>query len=52
MEAEGREFGRIDRRDQHLLLTRRDDGVGLGQPCKLRLTKQIGLGSDEVALSS
>src|SRR5690348_11253454 len=48
MKAEGREFRRVDRHDQHLLLAGRDDGISLRQPRKLCLTEQIGLGSDEV----
>src|SRR5438128_10469895 len=47
MEAKRPEFRRVDRRDQHLLLARRDKRVGLGQPGKAGFTKQIGLGSNE-----
>jgi hypothetical protein len=48
MEMEGREISRVDRRDQRLLLARRDERVGLGQPGKAGFTKQIRLDSDAV----
>src|SRR4029077_16746498 len=51
METERRELRRLDRRDQHLLLARRNEPAGLGQPGKAGVTKQIGLGSDEVHFS-
>src|SRR5271166_6005593 len=39
MEAEGREFRRVDRGDQHLLLAGCDERSGLGQPGKSWFTK-------------
>src|SRR5271163_363737 len=47
MELEGREFRRVDRRDQHLLLAGCDDGISLRQPREAGLTEQIRLGSDQ-----
>src|ERR1700756_3343341 len=47
MKAEGREFGRVDRRYQHPLLVRCDERPGLGQPDRACFIKQIGLGGGD-----
>src|SRR5215472_14172419 len=50
--TEGRELRRVDRRDQPLLLARRDKCVGQEQPGNPGFTKQIQLGSDGTHSSS